>query len=93
MASLISLADAKTDLRVTSTDDDNDVTLKMNMATEIVVDYIKRPDHGWDVDTSPYLIKAAIILVLRNLFDEENSDPLTDGVKAILHRFRDPALA
>lgn len=93
MVALVTLAQIKTDLRVEGNDDDVDLTLKLAAATEIVIDYIKRPDHGWTEPTAPFLIKAAIILVVRNLFDVENSNPITDGVKSILHRYRDPALA
>lgn len=90
---LLTLAEAKTDLRVEGNDEDADVTLKMEAATEIVIDYIKQPDHTWTAADCPFLIKAAVMLVLRNLYDAQDAHPLTEGVKAILHRFRDPALA
>ena len=60
-------------------------------ATDIVIDYIKRPDHGWTDADSPPLIKAAVLEVVKSLF--EGADPLPQAVKDLLWRSRDPALA
>jgi hypothetical protein len=43
--------------------------------------------------SAPPLIKAAVLLVLAVLFDRPGDDPLMPGVKNILHRYRDPAIA
>ena len=93
MVALVTLAEAKDHLRVTGDDDDADITLKVGMATDIVIDYIEKPAHGWDATTAPPLIKAAILLVLSPLYDDSEGDPLSDPVRRILHRQRDPALA
>ena len=69
------------------------LTSKILEASDIVADYIKLLDHGWDEDTAPPSIKAAVKLVLNVLYDHPDQDPLTMGVKSILHRYRDPALA
>jgi hypothetical protein len=69
------------------------LTTKILQASDIVADYIKSLDHGWDEDTAPPSIKAAVLLVLNALYDRPDQDPLTAGVKSILHRYRDPALA
>lgn len=90
---LVSLADAKADLRILGSGEDVDIQNKLNTAEAIVVDYLKRPDHGWTEESAPLVVKAAILLVLRNLFDEQNSDPITPGVVSILFRQRDPTLA
>lgn len=72
-------------------------------ATGIVLDYLKtdgsqwslEPDDGEGEDDAPSAVpapvRAAIILVVRNLFDEVE-EPLSSAVKALLHRYRDPAL-
>ncbi len=112
MASLITLDVAKAHLRVDHTDDDADITRKIEQASEIVLDYIKRrgprpttaeptpPD--WDTDTVPPGIAAAVELMLEELYDDraagDASNEVAMGylpvkVTAILHRYRDPALA
>jgi hypothetical protein len=93
MASLVTLIEAKAHLRVLASDQDTDITAKALAASDIVIDYIKRPDHEWTDADAPPLIKAAILLVLGNLFFEREGAMITDGVKSILHRYRDPALA
>jgi len=103
MAALVTLPEAKAHLRIMHDDEDATITLMMNAATEIVVDYIKRPDHEWTDADAPFLIKAAVLLVLTGLYenrgDEESPDySQADGylaktVTAILHRYRDPAFA
>lgn len=69
------------------------LTMKILQASDIVADYIKQLDHEWDADTAPPTIKAAVLLVLNVIYDSPDQDPLTIGVKSILHRYRDPALA
>jgi hypothetical protein len=97
--SLVTLDEARRHLQLTpsnmsDTDIAANVTDKSNAATDIVIDYIKRPDHEWTDADAPPLVKAAILLVLGAIFDDrEGGDPLSDAVKSILHRYRDPALA
>jgi len=67
--------------------------MKILQASDIVADYIKYLDHPWTETDAPPLIKAAVLLVLSVLYDNPELDPLTVGVKSILHRYRDPALA
>jgi hypothetical protein len=94
MAALVTLAEAKAHLRVLANDQDTDITMKALAASDIVIDYIKRPAHGWTDTTAPALVKAAILLVLGALFeDREGGDPISDAVKSLLHRYRDPAYA
>ena len=94
MAALVTLEQARHRLRLSAAEDyhEPDVEMKMEQASDIVIDYIKRPDHEWtDADTPP-VIQAAILEVLMRLF-EGSDDPLSSGVKSILWRYRDPALA
>jgi hypothetical protein len=99
MAALVTLEEARRHLRLTPSNMEDadvaaDVAGKAEAATDIVIDYIKKPAHGWTHDTAPWRAKAAILLVLGALFDDrEGGDPLSEAVKSLLHRLRDPALA
>ena len=92
---LVTLAEVKADLNILNADRDTELTLKAELATDIVMGYIKKDaaEEYWDDETVPYRIKAAVLLVVRSLFNDDNADPLSESVKAILHRDRDPALA
>jgi len=95
MAALITLQEAKAQLAILSDDQDATISLDAEMATDIVMGYIKKDavELEWTDETVPFRIKAAIILVLRALFFEDEGEPLSDAAKALLHRDRDPALA
>lgn len=99
MAALVTTAEAQRHLRLTDTDMEDeataaDVALKAEAASYIVIDYIKRPDHEWTDSDAPFLIKAAILLVLGALFeDREGGNPISEAVQSVLWRYRDPALA
>jgi hypothetical protein len=94
MSALVSLLEAKDHLRVTDDDSDSDIASKVLTATDIVIDYIERPAHGWTEETVPWRVKGAILLVLGALFhDREGGDPLSDGVIRLLWRLRDPVIA
>ncbi|AHE52631.1 head-tail connector protein [Sphingomonas sanxanigenens] len=93
MVALVTLAEAKAHLRVEDDDQDADIDLKRLAAGDIVIDYIKRPDHGWTEATAPFLIKSAVLLMLGELFANRETADLPPGARSILHRFRDPALA
>jgi hypothetical protein len=107
MAALISLEQAKIQCRIPAdtTEYDDDLWLKIEQATAVVIDYIKRPDHGWVLGTqgSPEddpaftIVQAAILEVTNNLFqhrgDTDVEGPITPRVESMLRRLRDPALA
>ncbi len=94
MISLITYEEALAQLRLDEgAFDEDDIKQKMEEASDIVVGYIKHLDNSWSEDTCPPRIKAAIKIVLSNLYDNRTDDPLTPGVKNILKRDRDPALA
>ncbi len=93
MAALVTLQEAQDHLREWDENYESEVTLKSEMATDIVLDYITEEDPYWDTDTAPPLIKAAILLVLRSLYDDSDADPLSDSVVRVLQRYRDPSLA
>lgn len=65
-------------------------------ATSIVIDYLKKPDHGWTLDTVPGEVRSAIVRVAVLMFDQTTSDKpvqfIDEGVVSLLERHRDPAL-
>ena len=106
MTALVTFEEARLHLQMTSSDiADNDIVDRVGMyidaASDIVIDYIKRPDHGWDEVYAPPLIKAAVLLLIGQLDAIREGGEgtatmgptLPDPVRAILHRYRDPALA
>lgn len=102
MAALLTLDVAKRHLRVDHTDDDADITRKIDQASAIVLDYIKQRDAVWTPDDVPAPIQAAVEIMLSKLYDDRAAG-VTDNevamgylpktVTSILHRYRDPALA
>lgn len=95
MAALVTLDEVKNRLRIDFNDDDVDVLAMAEEATDIVIGYIKKPDHEWTENAVPFRIKAAILLVVSRLYESRDGEGeiLTDAVKSLLHRDRDPALA
>lgn len=94
---LIDLQTAKEWLRVRHDDEDALITRLAEQAVGMVVDYIKRPDHGWTLETLPAHVEAAILHVLTRLYDDRSGEldggPMPQHVKDMLWRERDPALA
>ena len=99
MPVLITLAQAKAQLQMVDGENDRDsqIILKMEEASDIVVGYLKNPNHGWTDRTVPPRVRSAILLVLSHLWahrgDDGGADPISDGVVSLLMRDRDPALA
>ena len=101
MVALVSLDRAKAHLRIDADDQDEEVSLKITDASDIVIDYLKRPDHGWTDTDAPGQVQAAVLLVLGALWSQregagqnaEDLDPISPAVVSLLRRMRDPALA
>ncbi len=98
MSTLVTLAQAKARLRIDFADQDVDAQLALDQAEGIIVDYLKRPAHGWTAETVPYPVGAAILLVFGSLWehregDAEGFEPISAAVASLLARQRDPALA
>lgn len=88
MVMLVSLTQAREHLRVDSTDEDNDLTLKIHAASGAVLNYIR---NGADVFTDsagdpildsndspigiPFEIQAATLLMLGYLYRDRDGDP------------------
>ena len=88
---MITLAEAKSHLRVDHTAEDTDIALKLKLAAAIVEDY-----SGIDVTYNGNdIADAAILLVLGELYAnrESSADPLSSSVKTILERLRVPGFA
>lgn len=103
MAALVTLEQARMHLRISDTvEDDPDIQMKLEQASDIVLDYIKQRDAPWTPTTVPRPVQAAVLIMLSRLFDDraagvENNQValgyLPPSVTALLHRYRDPALA
>lgn len=99
MTVLITLTQAKHQLHMQEDENDRDsqILLKMQEASDIVVGYLKNPDHGWTDRTVPGRVRAAILLVFTHLWhhrgDDDGSDPISPAVVSLLMRDRDPAIA
>lgn len=101
MVALVSLDRAKAHLRIDGNDQDEELSLKIADASDTVIDYLKRSDHGWDATDAPGQVQAAVLLVLGALWSQregvgqnaEDLDPISPAVVSLLRRMRDPALA
>ena len=94
MSALISLDTLRFRARVDFTD--TELQGIADDASAIVVDYLKKPDHEWTVETVPGEIRSAIVRVAVLMLDQTTSDKQVEfidkGVKDLLMRHRDPAL-
>ena len=75
---------------------DEMIQRKLTEAEAIVIDYLKIAADfygGAGLNDFPALEAAAVISVARILYETPDEDPLSMGVKNILHRLRDPAMA
>jgi hypothetical protein len=91
---LVTLEAAKQHLRILDNDHDADITLKLEGASRIVIDYVDRADLVWTAETVPASAKVAVLLVLGALFeDREGGEPLSRAVVSLLAPYRRTALA
>lgn len=100
MVSLVTLEAAKAHLRLDDADQDQEVATRIGDASDIIIDYLKRPEHGWTEASVPGQVRAAVLLVLGALWvnrdavgDAADMDPISPAVVSLLRRMRDPALA
>jgi hypothetical protein len=92
MNALVSVAVVKDRLRIDEPESEGDLQRMAEEASAIVLDYLKKPSDAWTEATVPSVVRSAILLVVRALYDGED-EPLSTTVKALVHRLRDPALA
>jgi hypothetical protein len=100
---LLDLEEAKRHLRVLDSDSDDDIDAKLLQASWIVLNYLGYdgiPD-DWLTDESPstlgvpYVVRAAVLLVLSELYanrESTNANPLSMAVKSLLRRYRAPVI-
>lgn len=88
------------DTSINAHPDREEVEFNAEVATGIVLDYIKDRDNslGWTSADAPAPLQAAILLVLSDLWEHRagsanNDTVLSETVTRLLHRWRDPALA
>jgi hypothetical protein len=103
---LISMKEAKAQLRITHSIEDADIYLKLQLASAYVLDYLKLdeddlPDEWYD-DSSPPLVvvppieKSLTLLALSELWENRESsnvNVLSTAFKDLARRRRDPAMA
>lgn len=105
---LITIAQAFRQLRIlieegeniASHEDHAEVQFQAQLATGLVLDYIKdrANKNGWTAEDAPAPVKAAILLILSDLWEHRGGSASDDiiisrAVRDMLHRWRDPALA
>jgi hypothetical protein len=100
---IITLVQAKAHLRVTTSGSDVNIAMKVAQANSIVMDYLKLSalPSDWDSVGSPTgeippLVQAAALLIVAELYQNSaasDADLLSEGVRSLLRRYRDPALA
>lgn len=95
---IVDLEKAKLQLDLVNSDNDDKVTMALDAAVAIVIDYLKLPaetylDQSLGVYDMPTIVAQAVLLMTVSLFNEPAVDPLNNAVRSILHRQRDPAIA
>lgn len=95
---LVDLDTVKLHLRRDDDDDDERIVRTMVQASAIVLDYLKISQDSYggtdgNADDVPMMVEAATLLVIENLYDHPEIDPLSEAVRSILHRMRDPAMS
>jgi Phage gp6-like head-tail connector protein len=85
-ATLVTLAEAKAELRITHAFEDDVITRKLAEAEAAILDYLKfpgspfAPDPAWDGTTVPPVVRSAICLTLVDLMLRRgDGDPQTTG--------------
>lgn len=101
-ATLVSLERAKKQIRVTHTEEDDDILDRIDEAEDIILRYLNGADDPtWDESTVPGAVKAAILRQFTHLWrhrgDGEKPMPveehgLAPGVAGILAGYRTPTL-
>lgn len=109
MKNLVTLKQAVDHLRLDGTASFPDAEMRIQQASMIVYDYLKIPVPEftspvqdspiydfWASTAIPFDIQAATLLIIGELFENREAsivEVLSDAVKSLLHRHRDPAMA
>jgi hypothetical protein len=103
---LITLPKAKAHLRVAPeyNDDDNDIDLKLEQASAIILDRCNSTEHWraitatWTDATVPRAVQAAMLLMLTHLYEHRGDDMQPDAdlwkaIDGLIGLHKDPVLA
>lgn len=99
MTALVTMARARAHLRMVGATQDEELAAKMEEASAIVLDYVTTEGKdAWTAESVPGVVSSAVLLVLGALWSgragaEDAPEPLSDPVRNLLRRHRDPALA
>jgi len=101
MTALVTLVEAKSQLRVDHADDDAHITFLTEAASAACINYVHR-ETPWTAEDIPDDAKVAVLLTINWFYDDRAPGKpdeaiamgyLPKAVTALLHRHRDPALA
>lgn len=94
---IVDLTSAKQQLDRLDSDADDVIYKAMNVAVQVVLDYIEVPLDTYMDSTGlydmPEIEWQAVMLVIESLYRDSKADPLTTAVKSLLMRRHVPALA
>jgi hypothetical protein len=97
VVTLISLELAKEQCSELGNDNDEKIERIRDDAEQIVADYLKiatlEDARLGSPPTLPGWIRAATLLVIENMFQHSDIDPISPAVESLLRRSRDPAFA
>ena len=104
MAVLVTLERAKAHLRVTTTDNDDDIQLKVEQASDVIVErcnstaWWRAITPTWTADTLPLSVQAAILVLLTHLYEHRGDDMAPDAalwqaVDRLIVLNKDPVIA
>lgn len=102
MVKLVTLEAVKRRQRIWHDDDDADLDSMITQASDIILDYITKPETDWTDQTAPPLIQAAVLYQVGLMWaDRGDTEPVyapADGyldrrITSILHRYRKPIMA
>lgn len=94
---LVDLETARRNLKQLDTSDDDNIVTLLASAEAAVLEFMNLPADSYQSSGNPSGVPAqvtsAILVVLRNLYDEPGADPITPAVRNILVGLRDPVFA
>jgi len=103
---IVSLQEAKEHLRVDTDAEDDDITLKIQAASNIILDYLKKTEDDYEPGLygtilTPTSVKMACLILVGILYRDRDGEEtknwnqgyLPFSVTALIYPLRDPSLA